>query len=155
MPANRENDDSTEGKIKTAARKVFQQKGFAAARTRDIAEEPGINLALLNYYFRSKGKLFDLIMMEENKADLILEIPSNFERDLVREKKEDLFLAINAINGTKASVGSVYLSLIINTFNQDIRQEWIPANQASTPQIEVASINWFNPYLDYQLFMVP
>ncbi len=55
---------STEEKIKNAARKLFTQKGFAATRTRDIAEEAGINLALLNYYFRSKQKLFDLVMME-------------------------------------------------------------------------------------------
>ncbi len=57
-------DHSTEEKIKMAARKMFTQKGFAATRTRDIAEEAGINLALLNYYFRSKEKLFDLIMLE-------------------------------------------------------------------------------------------
>ena len=57
-------ETSTEEKIKEAARKLFTQKGFAATRTRDIAEEAGINLALLNYYFRSKQKLFDLIMLE-------------------------------------------------------------------------------------------
>lgn len=57
-------DTSTEEKIKEAARTVFLRKGFAAARTRDIAEESGINLALLNYYFRSKAKLFDVVMTE-------------------------------------------------------------------------------------------
>lgn len=57
-------DTSTEEKIKNAARIVFFQKGFAATRTRDIAEEAGINLALLNYYFRSKSKLFEIIMLE-------------------------------------------------------------------------------------------
>jgi AcrR family transcriptional regulator len=56
---------STEEKIKVAARTVFTKKGYAATRTRDIAEEAGINLALLNYYFRSKEKLFELIMMEK------------------------------------------------------------------------------------------
>jgi len=50
-------DLSTEEKIKQAARKVFTQKGYAATRTRDIAEEAGINLALLNYYFRSKEEI--------------------------------------------------------------------------------------------------
>lgn len=59
-----EQDLSTEEKIKEAARVVFHRKGFAATRTRDIAEEAGINLALLNYYFRSKEKLFKLIMAE-------------------------------------------------------------------------------------------
>ncbi len=59
-----EADASTEEKIKQAARNIFHKKGFAATRTRDIAEEAGLNLALLNYYFRSKQKLFDLIMLE-------------------------------------------------------------------------------------------
>lgn len=56
---------STEEKIKEAARKVFTHKGYAATRTRDIAEAAGINLALLNYYFRSKEKLFEIIMIEK------------------------------------------------------------------------------------------
>ena len=57
-------DPSTEEKIKNAARIIFHSKGYAATRTRDIADEAGINLALLNYYFRSKEKLFDMIMLE-------------------------------------------------------------------------------------------
>lgn len=58
-------DLSTEEKIKEAARIVFIKKGYSATRTRDIAEEAGINLALLNYYFRSKEKLFQQVMMEK------------------------------------------------------------------------------------------
>lgn len=65
MPVKEQN---TELRIKEAARKVFQQKGFDATKTRDIAEEANINLALLNYYFRSKKKLFDLIMFETLQA---------------------------------------------------------------------------------------
>lgn len=63
--AKREVDLSTEERIKEAARKVFTQKGYAATRTRDIAEEAGINLALLNYYFRSKERLFHEVMAEK------------------------------------------------------------------------------------------
>lgn len=58
-------DLTTEEKIKSAARKVFSEKGYFGTRTRDIADEAGINLALVNYYFRSKEKLFDLIMQEK------------------------------------------------------------------------------------------
>lgn len=60
-----EKDLSTEEKIKAAARIVFLKKGFSGTRTRDIAEEAGINLALLNYYFRSKEKLFQQVIMEK------------------------------------------------------------------------------------------
>lgn len=63
--AKKKIDASTEEKIIEAARKVFTEKGYAATRTRDIAEEAGLNLALLNYYFRSKEKLFSLIMAEK------------------------------------------------------------------------------------------
>ena len=66
---------STEEKIKEAARKVFMRKGFSATRTRDIAEEAGINLALLNYYFRSKQKLFDEVMKEKIQTLLKTIIP--------------------------------------------------------------------------------
>lgn len=58
---------STEEKIKAAARTIFTKKGYAATKTRDIAEEAGMNLALLNYYFRSKEKLFEIIMAENLK----------------------------------------------------------------------------------------
>jgi AcrR family transcriptional regulator len=56
---------STEEKFKEAARIVFTQKGYAGTKTRDIAEQAGLNLALLNYYFRSKEKLFEIVMIEK------------------------------------------------------------------------------------------
>jgi transcriptional regulator, tetR family len=55
---------NSEERIKAAARKVFHQKGYAGTRTRDIAEEAGINHAMVNYYFRSKEKLFGIVMLE-------------------------------------------------------------------------------------------
>ncbi len=56
---------TTEQKIIIAAKEVFTKKGYAATRTRDIAEEAGINLALLNYYFKSKENLFKIIINEK------------------------------------------------------------------------------------------
>ena len=55
---------NSEERIKVAACKVFHQKGYAGTRTRDIAEEAGINHAMVNYYFRSKEKLFGIVMLE-------------------------------------------------------------------------------------------
>ena len=48
----------SEERIKEAARKVFLKKGFDGTTSRDIAEEADMNIALTNYYFRSKEKLF-------------------------------------------------------------------------------------------------
>ena len=49
----------TEEKILAAAKKVFHRKGYEGARMQEIADEAGINKALLHYYFRSKEKLFE------------------------------------------------------------------------------------------------
>lgn len=58
-------DIGAEQKILAAARKVFMTKGMTGARMQDIADEAGINKALLHYYFKDKDKLFETIFMEE------------------------------------------------------------------------------------------
>ncbi len=56
--------DSTEDKILEAAKNVFVTKGMEGARMQEIADEAGINKALLHYYFRSKERLFEAIFTE-------------------------------------------------------------------------------------------
>jgi TetR/AcrR family transcriptional regulator len=60
-----EQQKDTEQLILNAARKVFVEKGLDGARMQEIADEAGINKALLHYYFRSKDKLFEMIFQEE------------------------------------------------------------------------------------------
>lgn len=99
-------DPSTEEKIKNAARKVFTQKGYSGTKTRDIAEEAGINLALLNYYFRSKEKLFDIIMLESFQE---------FMRSM-----------ISVFNDEKTSLEKKIESMVSNYIDLLIKQPDIP-----------------------------
>ncbi|HQR00122.1 MAG TPA: TetR/AcrR family transcriptional regulator [Ferruginibacter sp.] len=55
----------TEQKILESARNVFIQKGLAGARMQDIADQAGVNKALLHYYFTSKDKLFNIVFEQE------------------------------------------------------------------------------------------
>ena len=84
-------DTSTEEKIKEAARAVFTSKGYVATKVRDIAAEADINVSLVNYYFRSKEKLFQLIMAEtiQKLFDKIQPIIYN-ESTTVIEKMESI-----------------------------------------------------------------
>lgn len=61
---NIEKDQPTEQRILAAAKKIFERQGMAGARMQDIADEAGINKAMLHYYFRSKEKLFQVILKE-------------------------------------------------------------------------------------------
>jgi ABC-2 type transport system permease protein len=95
-------------------------------------------------------------LIEADKADLVLEIPQNFEKSLVKENQQKIFIAVNAINGTKANLGGSYLLSIIRNYNANIRYELItPSKYNSTPVIEITSSNWFNASLNYKVFMVP
>jgi ABC-2 type transport system permease protein len=97
-----------------------------------------------------------LTYVEHDEADLVLQIPSSFEQDLIREDEAPLFLAINAINGVKANLGGAYLRSIIGDFNREVRLEWLQLpRQNPQPTIEITSINWFNPLMNYRFFMVP
>ncbi|KMQ60209.1 ABC transporter permease [Chryseobacterium angstadtii] len=99
-----------------------------------------------------------LEMIEYGKADLVLEIPSGFEKNLIREGSQKINLSIDAINGTKASLGSVYLSSVIKDFNSSLDVNIKLPNGAMTApdaKITVASSNWYNPRAEYKYYMVP
>ena len=111
-------------------------------------------------YFKLTGYDFSFKqayqLIESDRTDLILEIPQGFERNLVRENEQKLFVAVNAINGTKANLGSVYLLSVIQDFNNDVRLQFIqPGALNQQPTISVASSNWYNPLLNYHVYMVP
>ncbi len=56
--------DNAEARILAAAKQVFYRKGLDGARMQEIADEAGINKAMLHYYFRSKDKLFERIFLD-------------------------------------------------------------------------------------------
>lgn len=94
--------------------------------------------------------------IEKGKVDIILEIPAHFERDLVAENEAPVFMAVNAVNGVKAGLGSAYLQSIIRDFNSEVRLKWIQLPRFSPElNIEVVSANWYNPLMNYKYFMVP
>ena len=94
--------------------------------------------------------------LEENRADIIINIPSGFERKLFKENQSELQLLINAINGTAAGLTNVYATFVILDFNKNIIAEninIIPLVQ--TKQINVSSSFWYNPELNYKIYMLP
>jgi ABC-2 type transport system permease protein len=97
-----------------------------------------------------------LKIVEDDKADLIIEIPQGFEQDLIRESKTKMMLSANAINGQTAGLAVSYASSIIRDFNNDIRVQWIqPPRINQQPVIEITNSNWFNPKMNYKYFIVP
>lgn len=94
--------------------------------------------------------------LANDKADVVLQIPQGFERSLIRENETTVFLAVNAVNGVKANLGGAYLRTVIANFNGEVRVEWIqPQGMNQQAMIGVEAINWYNPLMNYKIFMVP
>ena len=94
--------------------------------------------------------------IESNRSDVIMEIPSNFERSLLREKKTSMMITANAVNGNKGGLGTAYLVEMIMDFNNNIRTE-ITRNVDTfmVPHLDIIPLYRYNPSLLYEVYMVP
>jgi TetR/AcrR family transcriptional regulator len=78
-------DNITQDRILDAARKVFAQRGFFGTRMQEIANEAGINKALLHYYYRSKDNLFESVFRDAAKKIFSRILPVINETDTIEE----------------------------------------------------------------------
>ncbi|MBP6610836.1 MAG: ABC transporter permease [Paludibacter sp.] len=94
--------------------------------------------------------------IEKKESDIVLEIPAQFERKLIRGEGVTLLIAPNAVNGMNAGVGLSYLSSIISDYNSDIISKIAqPSATSSNSTVKIESSYKFNPYLNYRVYMVP
>ena len=111
-------DTGTEARLLEAAKKVFTTKGLAGARMQDIADEAGVNKAMLHYYFRDKDKLFEVIFLQEAEH-FFPRINSIFESDAPLFEKIEQF--VNEY--IDEMVKNPYLPwFILNELNRDADQ---------------------------------
>ncbi|MEH0007789.1 MAG: ABC transporter permease [Flavobacteriales bacterium] len=119
-----------------------------------ISKIQGSNYFRLTHCDDSFDKAYRHI--ESDAADLILEIPNGFERNRILEKHQQLFIAVNAINGTKANLGANYLIRTLQEFNEGLPTGAMNnSGLAQRSNLEVVFSNWYNPHLNYKRFMVP
>ena len=133
----------TEIKIKTAAKSLFLKKGYSATTTRDISKESDINLALLNYYFTSKKRLFEIIMLE-TFYDFISKMVEvyNDEKSTLEEKLKltsskyiDMIIAephlptfvVNELKNNPSSIlkilkGQIMESKLVDQYNDGVKK---------------------------------
>lgn len=69
-------EPQTETLIKEKAKILFFQKGFLNATTQEIADEAGVNRALIHYYFRSRELMLDILLDDtlQEKKDRVRRI---------------------------------------------------------------------------------
>ena len=84
--------------------------------------------------------------IETSKADIILEIPQDYSRNLTNGKQPQILIAANAVNGTKGSIGSAYLSQIVTAS---------VAPSAAAIQAKVSTLFLYNKGQNYKVFMIP
>lgn len=112
-------------------------------------------------YFKNVVLLKDakegLEQLQKGKTDVLIEIPKHFEKNIYTDTKATVQVQINAIDAATAGVESVYISQIINQFNQEVSLQFSTiANTSIVPEkIETIPSFWYNNTLNYKTFMVP
>jgi ABC-2 type transport system permease protein len=98
-------------------------------------------------------------LLQQGEVDIVLTVPTQFERRFFRERGAQIQLLVNAINGQQATVGAAYLQAIIRGFNQELGMEVAGRRpvmvSVQEPQLSVESANWYNPQLNFKYFMAP
>jgi ABC-2 type transport system permease protein len=91
--------------------------------------------------------------VEAGEVDIILEIQSGFEKELMKGGGGEVMISANAVNGMKGGLGSSYLISILNDFSGELQEE--SGMQQAPVSIRLTTSYRFNPHLDYKAFMVP
>ena len=102
-----------------------------------------------NYFiFNGQKPTYDAALrdIEKMEADVVLVIPQHFSRDLTLKRNPQVLIAANAVNGTKGSMGSAYLSQIVTA-------KVSPTVEAM--QSKFATLFLYNKHLNYKVFMIP
>ena len=84
--------------------------------------------------------------VEKSQADVMVVIPQDYSRDLTNGLQPQVLIAANAVNGTKGSMGSAYLSQIVTAH---------VAPAADAIQSRVTTLMLYNKHLNFKLFMIP
>lgn len=112
-------------------------------------------------FYNIQGAFFSVKEAEDflhkGKANAILHIPQNFEKDLIKENTAKVQLLIDAINGMAAGLVNAYSSAIIADFNKEVIFDLVttPIPDGLNKSINTIPYYWFNPQLSYKNFMVP
>lgn len=99
------------------------------------------------------NNLADVSLLNRS-AGVILVIPHDFERNLVRTRSADIQLIFNAEDGALAGITSSYAQQIIAAYARELTVSIKPVI-APAPQIEVRARGWYNPELSYKDYMIP
>lgn len=93
--------------------------------------------------------------LDRGKADIALIIPSNFENRLNNSEQPNVQILIDAVNGSAGELSMAYCMATIMDFNKDLFIEKYGIQSAILPQIDISSRFWYNPYLNYKIYMAP
>lgn len=99
-------------------------------------------------------------------VEMVLVIPADFERDLVRTRAAGVQMLLNAEDGAAAGVTQAYARQILSGYGAELTARLVPASgvggarreaapRRGQARVEVRSRGWYNADLDYRMYMVP
>jgi len=111
-------------------------------------------------FFIEKGRVYSIVeadkLLRNDRADLVIQLPSGMEKNLTLGQGASVQFLINGINSMAAVLTGAYAQNILMDFNRELLPQYhrISSNSLQNT-IEVTYSHWYNPELDFKIFMVP
>ncbi|MCD8291403.1 MAG: ABC transporter permease [Prevotella sp.] len=105
------------------------------------------------FIFKGMRESYEIAIndVEKGDVDVIVEIPEYYEKDVKRGNIPAVLIAANAVNGTKGSIGSSYMSSIVA---QNL-SEFVKTPISTQQTVTFSSLYLYNKHLNYKVFMIP
>lgn len=116
----------------------------------DFTGSPFFNIVALDPAVKNEEA-----MLEKNKANAVLVIPTDFEKDYYIKHSGEVQLLVDAINGTAAELIGAYSGNILQRYNGEIAASVMPPQNIREAPIKVKPRFWYNEILDYKFYMAP
>jgi AcrR family transcriptional regulator len=119
---------TTEDKIRSCARRIFLLYGYYGTTVEKIAREAGVSKSMIHYYFRSKDKLYEQVIV--GIAELLLTDSIKEHQDIllfiIKELQNNKVLFLNSLNAFLMLNWNDYLvALVKNTLAEIIPDEFV------------------------------
>lgn len=119
-----------------------------------ISKLEGSAFFRIRSYTFSEKEAVDL--MNSNKCNVILEIPSGFGKDIVNGESGKVMAAVDAVNASSAQLTWAYLSGVIRDYSQEAGVPGVSLGKTSLPPIiNISNRYWYNETLNYKYYMLP
>jgi len=122
--------------------------------TREMRNKFEYSKYFVSYGLLEAKKEAETLMLDD-KIDILVEFPLNFEKNIMTSEPTTIAITANAINSVKAGIGVGYVQTVLGEFYEDKVAELSATTGNTSAKLLPTNIYWYNEQMNYKNLIVP